>query len=106
MRVLDASFPLGFSLCGYDSMQGTMDKLWGLLADPEVGPMIQAQAEKNNWHIIGYTAAGPACCFSKTPITSWADAAAQKLTIGSPINLDVYAEPGPEHHGRRAAGHV
>lgn len=88
------SFPLGFSLCGYESMQGTMDILTEILNDPEIGPMIQAQAAENNWYLVDYTAAGRSLLLSKTEIKSWEDAAAQKLTIGSPINLDIYASLG------------
>ncbi|MGI5971285.1 MAG: TRAP transporter substrate-binding protein [Oscillospiraceae bacterium] len=85
--------PFTFSICGYDSMEGTMDILYDIfLNNKEMHDLIQEQCAEHNMYFLGYTAAGPSVILSKNEVKSWKDCA--KYTIGSPINLDIYASLG------------
>jgi TRAP-type C4-dicarboxylate transport system substrate-binding protein len=86
-------FPFSWGLAGYDSISQPTDILMAsLYENEETAALIDAQGKTNNLKLIGYTEAGPSLFWSTKPITGYKDA--KGLTIGSPINLDIYASYG------------
>jgi len=86
-------FPFSWGVAGYGGMSQPTDILMSSLYDnEETAALIDAQGKENNMKVIGYTEAGPSLLWSTKPLTGYVDASG--LTIGSPINLDIYEALG------------
>jgi TRAP-type C4-dicarboxylate transport system substrate-binding protein len=86
-------FPLAFGLAGWEDNQSTVDAAMRSIYDnSETAALIDEQGKKNNLKLLGHTSAGGSVFLCKYEITSYEDAA--QYTIGSPINLDLYASYG------------
>lgn len=86
-------YPFSWGLAGYEDIAQPTDILMAsLYENDKTASLIDAQGKKNNLKLIGYTEAGPSLFWSTKPITGYKDA--KGLTIGSPINLDIYSSYG------------
>lgn len=86
-------FPFAFGIASGISDENCMEVANGLIYDnPETAALIEAQGAANNLHMLGHTSAGSSIFLCKQEISSFEEAA--KYTIGSPINLEIYAGYG------------
>jgi TRAP-type C4-dicarboxylate transport system substrate-binding protein len=86
-------FPYAFGVASYISDENAVDTANSLIYDnEETAALIEEQGAANNLHLLGHTSAGSSIFVSKNEIVSFEDAS--QYTIGSPINLEIYADYG------------
>lgn len=86
-------FPYAFGIASGISDENCMTTANGLIYDnPETAALIEEQGAANNLHLLAHTCAGSSVFLCKKEITSFKDAS--QYTIGSPINLEIYAGYG------------
>lgn len=86
-------FPFAFGIASAISNQNAVDTANNLIYNnPETAALIEAQGAANNLHLLGHTSAGSSIFLSKREIGSFEEAS--QYTIGSPINLEIYASYG------------
>lgn len=86
-------FPFAFGIASGISDENCMSTANGLLYEnSETAALINEQGAANNLHLLGHTSAGSSVFLAKNEITSFDDCS--QYTIGSPINLEIYASYG------------
>jgi len=86
-------WPFVNSVIGVKSNTDTLDINKSLVADPEVGTLIQDQGAENNWRLLGHNISGANTVISKPKeLKSWADA--KGLKIGAGFGLGIYEAYG------------